>query len=98
MGDFHMNRTYNKEARLKIAKKVSNFENRAENFYSDKTAHFYNMGFHAIYSRESDFIHNTEPYRSVPYRTVPYRTVPYRTVPYRTLPFSVTIFITLAAS
>jgi hypothetical protein len=35
------------------------------------------------YSRESDFIHNTVPYRSVPYRSVPYRTVAYRTVPYR---------------
>ena len=41
-----------------------------------------------VYSRESDFIHNT----------VPYRTVAYRTVAYRILPFSVTIFITLAVS
>jgi hypothetical protein len=40
-----------------------------------------------LYSRESDFIHNTVPYRTVPYRTVPYRTVPYRTVPYRTVPY-----------
>jgi hypothetical protein len=45
-----MNRAYNKGARLKIAKKVSNFEDRAENFYSDKTVHFYNMKFHATYS------------------------------------------------
>ena len=50
MGDFHMNRTYNKGARPKMTKKVSNFEDHAENFYSDKTVHFYNMGFHAIYS------------------------------------------------
>ena len=50
MGDFHMNRTCNKGARPKFPKKVSNFEDHAENFYSDKTVHFYNMGFHAIYS------------------------------------------------
>jgi hypothetical protein len=48
MGDFHMKRTYNKGVKLKIKKKVSNFEDHAENFYSDETVHFYNMGFHAI--------------------------------------------------
>jgi hypothetical protein len=51
MGDFHMNRAYNKEARPKNVKKVSNFEDHTKNFYSDKTVHFYNMGFHAIYSK-----------------------------------------------
>ena len=50
MGDFHMNRTCKKGARPKFPKKVSNFEDHAENFYSYKTVHFYNMGFHAIYS------------------------------------------------
>jgi 7-keto-8-aminopelargonate synthetase-like enzyme len=45
-----MNRAYNKGVRLNIAKKLSNFEEHAENFYSDKTIHFYNMGFHAICS------------------------------------------------
>jgi hypothetical protein len=50
MGDFHMNRTYNKGVRPKIAKKVSNFEDHAENFYSDKMFHFYNMVFRATYS------------------------------------------------
>ena len=50
MGDFYMKRAYNKGARPKIKKKVSNFEDHAENFYSDKTVHFYNMGFHEIYS------------------------------------------------
>ena len=51
MGDFHMKRAYNKGARPKIAKKVSNFEDHAENFYSNKTFRFYNMGFHSIYSK-----------------------------------------------
>jgi hypothetical protein len=50
MGDFHMNRTYNKGERPKTVKKVSNFEDHTENFYSDKTVHFYNMRFHATYS------------------------------------------------
>ena len=50
MGDFHMNRTYNKGARPKMTKKGSNFEDHAENFYSDKTVNFFNMRFHAIYS------------------------------------------------
>ena len=50
MDDFYMNRAY-KGSRAKTVKKVSNFEDHAENFYSDKTVHFYNMGFHAIYSR-----------------------------------------------
>jgi hypothetical protein len=54
MGEFHMNRTYNwpkiKGDRPKIAKKVSNFEDHAENFYSDKTVHFFNVGFRATYS------------------------------------------------
>jgi hypothetical protein len=49
MGDFHLNWTYNKGARSKNEKKVSNFEDRTKNFYSDKTVHFY-MGFHTIYS------------------------------------------------
>jgi hypothetical protein len=49
MGDFYMKWVYNKGARPKIRKKVSNFEDHAENFYSDKAVHFYNMGFHAIY-------------------------------------------------
>ncbi len=51
MGDFHMNRTCNKRARPKIPKKVSNFEDLSENVYSDKTVHFYNTEFHAIYSK-----------------------------------------------
>ena len=50
MGDFHMNRAYNKGTRPKKVKKVSNFEDHTENFYSDKTVNFYNMGFHGIYS------------------------------------------------
>jgi hypothetical protein len=50
MGDFRMKRAYNKEARPKIANKVSNLEDHAENFYSDKTVHFYNMGFQTTYS------------------------------------------------
>ena len=49
MGDFHMIRTYNKGVRLKIKKKVPNFEDHAENFYLDEMVHFYNIGFHAIY-------------------------------------------------
>ena len=32
MGDFQMNRAYNKGDRLKIAKKVSNFEDHVEFF------------------------------------------------------------------
>jgi heme exporter protein D len=44
-----MKRAYNKGAKPKIKKKVSNFEDHAENFYSDKTVHFYNMGSHGIY-------------------------------------------------
>ena len=43
-----MNRAYNKGVRLKNGKKGSNFEGHAENFYSDKTNHFYNMRFRAI--------------------------------------------------
>jgi hypothetical protein len=50
MGDFHMNRAYNKGERPKTAKQVSNFEDHTGNFYTDKTVHFYNMGFHEIYS------------------------------------------------
>jgi hypothetical protein len=50
MSDFHMNRAHKMGARPKIAKKVSNFEDHAENFYSKKTVHFYNMGFRATYS------------------------------------------------
>jgi hypothetical protein len=50
MSDFHMNRTYNKGARPKIAKKVSNFEDHAENFYSDNMVHFYNIRFRETYS------------------------------------------------
>jgi hypothetical protein len=42
----HMNRTYNKGVRSKIAKKVSNFEDQT----LDKTVHFYNLGLHTIYS------------------------------------------------
>jgi len=49
MVDFHMNRAYNKRARLKIAKIVSNFEDPTEIVYSNNTVHFYNIGFHAIY-------------------------------------------------
>ncbi len=33
----------------KIPKKVSNFEDLSENFYSGKTVYFYNLGFYAIY-------------------------------------------------
>jgi hypothetical protein len=43
MCDFHMNRTYNKGAKPKMTKKVSNFEDHVEKFYSDKMVHFYNM-------------------------------------------------------
>ena len=50
MGDFHMDRAYNKGARPKMTKKVLNFEDHAENFYSDKTVHFFNVGFHEMYS------------------------------------------------
>jgi hypothetical protein len=50
MSDFHMKRAYNKRARPRIAKKVSNFEDHVENFYSDKMVYFYNMRFHATYS------------------------------------------------
>ena len=50
MDDFHMNRAYNKGASPKTVKKVSNFEDITNNFYSDKTVHFYNMGFNATYS------------------------------------------------
>ena len=46
MGDFHMNRAYNKGENCKKSK----FEEHAGNFYSVKTVHFYNMGFHATYS------------------------------------------------
>jgi len=31
-------------------KKVSNFEDHTKNFYSDKTVHSYNTGFHATYA------------------------------------------------
>ena len=50
MGDFHMNRTYNKGARPKMTKIVPNFEDHAEKFYSDKKVHFYKKGFHETYS------------------------------------------------
>ena len=50
MGDFHMNRAFNKGDRPKISNKVSNFEDHAENFYSDKKVHFYNMRYRATYS------------------------------------------------
>jgi hypothetical protein len=50
MSDFHMNQTYNKGARPKMTKIVSNFEDHAEKFYSDKRVHFYNMGFRATYA------------------------------------------------
>ena len=33
-----------------MTKIVSNFEDHAEKFYSDKKVHFYNMGFRATYS------------------------------------------------
>jgi hypothetical protein len=49
MSDFYINRAY-KRARPKTVKKVSNFEDHTNNFYSDKTVHFYNMGFHSTYS------------------------------------------------
>jgi hypothetical protein len=39
-----------KRASPKIAKKVSDFGDHAENFYSDKTVHFFNVGFHEMYS------------------------------------------------
>ncbi len=45
-----MNRAYNKGARPKNVKKVSNFLDHTKNFYSDKTVYLYNMGFRAIYS------------------------------------------------
>jgi len=45
MGDFHLNRAFNKGVRLKLRKK-HNFL-RTENFYS---IHSFNMGFHAIYT------------------------------------------------
>jgi hypothetical protein len=45
-----MNRAYHKGTWPKMMKIVSNFEEYAENFYSEKTVHFYNMGFHAVYS------------------------------------------------
>jgi hypothetical protein len=51
MVDFHMNQAYNKGAIPKNVKKVSNFQDHTKNFYSDKTVHFYNKGFHAIYSK-----------------------------------------------
>ncbi len=51
MGDFHMNQTCNKGARPKNVKKISNYVDLSENFYSDKTFHFYKIGFHAIYSK-----------------------------------------------
>ena len=51
MGDFHMNWAYYKGDRPKSVKKVSNFEDHTNNFYSDKMVHFYNIGFHAIYSK-----------------------------------------------
>jgi hypothetical protein len=44
MSDFHMNWAYNKGERPKIPKKVSNFEDHTENFYSDKAVHFFKMG------------------------------------------------------
>jgi hypothetical protein len=51
MGDFHINRIFNKGTRPKNVKKVSNFSDHTKNFYSDKTVHFYNIGFHAIYAK-----------------------------------------------
>jgi hypothetical protein len=50
MGDFHMKRIFNKGARPKMTKIVSNFEDHSEKFYSDKRVHFYNLGFRATYS------------------------------------------------
>ena len=50
MGDFHKNQTCIKRVRPNIPKKVSNFEEHAENFYSVKIVYFYKMGYHAIYS------------------------------------------------
>jgi hypothetical protein len=51
MCDFHMNLACNKGARPKNVKKVSNFQDHTKNFYSDQTVHFYNIGFHAIYTK-----------------------------------------------
>jgi hypothetical protein len=45
-----MNRACNKGDGPKSVKKVSNFEDLSENFFSDKTVHIYNMGFYATYS------------------------------------------------
>ena len=45
-----MNRLYNKGAIPKTMNKVSQFEDHGGNFYSDKTVHFYNMGFLPKYS------------------------------------------------
>jgi hypothetical protein len=45
-----MHRGYNMGGKAKIAKKVSNFEDHAENFFSDKKVHFYKKGFHETYS------------------------------------------------
>jgi hypothetical protein len=72
MGDFHMNRTYNKGARPKIRKKVSNFEDHGENFYSDKMFHFNNMVFRGTYSTVKSHIlrHALKP-RCLNLRTVP---------------------------
>jgi hypothetical protein len=44
-----------KPKEIELKKKVSNFEDHAENFYSDKTVHlgtvhFFNMGLHETYS------------------------------------------------
>ena len=50
MGVSHMNRTCKKGARPKNVNKVSNFEDLSENFYSDKTIHFFKIGFYATYS------------------------------------------------
>jgi hypothetical protein len=46
-----MNRTCNKGARPKNVKKVSNSQDHTKNFYSEKPVDFYNIGFHAIYSK-----------------------------------------------
>ena len=45
-----MNWAFIKVAIPKTMKIVSNFEDHGENFYSDKTVHFYNIGFLQKYS------------------------------------------------
>jgi hypothetical protein len=45
-----MKRAYYNGERPKNDEKSIEFDDHAENFYSDKTVHFYHMGFHATYS------------------------------------------------